>query len=91
MKTIAVIAGSLRQFESFCDDLRREYQNCKLSNATLEVGDKRYMYISRPEQLRGLRNYEIERYGLWYERRDINEITDLLEWAIAAGDATDAK
>ena len=80
MRTVAVLAGNLQQFENWCREIVSEARRQKLKkytyrrcNVTLEVDDTRYVYMSRVEKLRGLRIDGVFRVGTWYNNREYSK------------------
>ncbi len=69
-----VIAGNRRQFLRWCE------------TEGIDAYSHNIRYIAEPDQLRGLRNYTVERVGTWFERDDLHEIDQLLAQAAAFGD-----
>jgi hypothetical protein len=63
---IAVIAGNLRQFEQWCRENGRR------------INDPEVLWVSSPDKLRGRFNLEFVWYGLWYERRDADELRGMV-------------
>lgn len=75
MKNHFVVAGNHGEFEHF-KRLRRE-----------NFGDKeRLIEVTRPELLRGARNFALSFYGSYFERSDINAIFSLYKIAGLSGD-----
>jgi hypothetical protein len=63
---IAVIAGNMRQFEDWCRENNRHPRDPEL------------LWVSSPEKLRGRFNLTFVWYGLWYERRDADELREIV-------------
>lgn len=40
---------------------------------------KEIVYLCCPEQILGLTNYEVEKIGTWWERKDLEKIEDILK------------
>lgn len=77
MKQIAVVCGSVREFQTFCRQHNLVYR--RQTESVSESGQELFIYISSPRVLRGSRIEDYRLYGLWYERSDIDEIKDEIE------------
>lgn len=79
MKVLAVVAGNIRQFQEFIFERQRDAESVrKLGPGNVIIDGVNIKYISSPRDLRGLREFEIIKYGTYYYRSDLDEI-DLLE------------
>lgn len=74
MKICLVIAGNGREFDFLMEEkIRTGLSYSKFGRSPVVVGDTRYYYIHRPEQMRGFNDVEVLFYGTFYERKNLAE------------------
>lgn len=88
MKTVLVVAGNKNQFDcGIRDRVVNMYLTdvVKVNWTTTEalIGDTRYIYISRPEMMRGFRGVDVEFWGTWFTRSK-KELDEFEEFACFA-------
>lgn len=64
MKRIIILAGSLKQFNYWCDEMGINPKNPK------------YIYADRPEKILGIEAEQVIEIGTFYERSDAREMRE---------------
>jgi hypothetical protein len=78
-KRIGIVTHSTLNFRQVLEDkflAARRQKIYKLADTVVQIGETYYFYVHSVRQLRGLRNYELEFHGLWFNMDGITEIED---------------
>lgn len=80
---IIVIAGNRSQFMWEAEERLQAWTNGGKLNRSkdelvlhrdFELGDLVYRFVSHPDHLKGLNDFEVERWGTWFQRPDLDDI-----------------
>lgn len=83
MHTILVLAKNSKHFNSFCHEVigRHGSPNIDviytLTNSDLRIENSRYLWISRPEYIRGFHGVDIEFLHDWFDGKTKEEIDEI--------------
>lgn len=88
MKTVAVYAGNEQQYLHYLEEeiLPKAKTIINYSSRAPIVDGVQYIFLRDPHRLRGLRDFQIVRYGTWHDRDDVWLVQDLESHAKKAGD-----
>lgn len=74
---ILVVAGNSGQFDYWIDqklnELKKKDSEWERRPGRVRLENTEYIYVSKPEQMRGYHGVKVEFWGTYYERDDIDQ------------------
>lgn len=74
MNRVLVIALNERQFNAHLMERFHGSLDAFIRPGRGRIGGVEYIYIASADHIKGMRDFEVERWGQWYARPDLDKI-----------------